>query len=119
MLDDSSLPTQLYKMFGMSDKALTWFSSYLSAGVLAVNSGQWLGLLTKLASLWGSLRFSLGSNTLCVQYIQPLSEVISHSRCRHHKFADAQHHLSSTPSDFHSLIADVEQCVDCQEMDDW
>ena len=114
MLDDSSLLTQLYKMFGMSDKALTWFSSYLSAGVLTVNWGQWLGLLTKLASLRGSLRFSLGSNTLWVQYIQPLSD-----RCSHHKFADTQHHLSSTPSDFHSLIADVEQCVDCQETDDW
>ena len=46
-------------------------------------------------------------------YIQPLSKVISRSRCGHHKFADdTQLHQSSTPSDFHSLIVDVELCVD-------
>ena len=46
-------------------------------------------------------------------YIQPLSKVISRSRCGHHIFADnTQLHQSSTPSDFHSLIVDVEQCVD-------
>ena len=44
---------------------------------------------------------------------------------------DTQLHQSSTPSDFDSLIADVElcvdcreiidvdQCVDCREKDDW
>ena len=41
------------------------------------------------------------------------SWVISRSRCGHHKFADdTQLHQSSTLSDFHSLIVDVEQCVD-------
>ena len=43
-------------------------------------------------------------------YIQPQSEVISQSRCGHYKFADdTQLH---TPSDFHSLIVDIEQCAD-------
>ena len=46
--------------------------------------------------------------TLC---IQPLSEVTSQSRCGHQKFADdTQLHQSSTPSDFHSLVVNVEQC---------
>ena len=46
-------------------------------------------------------------------YIQPLSEVVFRSRCSHHTFAgDTQLHQSSTPSDFDSLIVDVEQCVD-------
>ena len=82
----------------------------------------------KLGSVVGSphkISFTMGFLKVqsWVQYslcpVHSTTEVISHSRCRHHKFADAQHHLSSTPSDFHSLIADVEQCVDCQEMDDW
>ena len=47
-------------------------------------------------------------------YIQPLSEVISRSRCGCHKFADDTQldQSSSAPSDFHSLIVDIEQCVD-------
>ena len=54
---------------------------------------------------WGSVFF-----TLC---IQPPSEVISQSRCGHHKSADdTQLHQSSTPSDFCSLNVDTEQCID-------
>ena len=34
------------------------------------------------------------------------------NRCNHHKFADdAQLHRSPTPSDFHTLIHNIEQCV--------
>ena len=48
--------------------------------------------------------------TLCTQ---PLSDIISQRKCNHHRFADdTQLHKSSAPSDFHSLIHDMEQCVD-------
>ena len=51
--------------------------------------------------------------TLQVLFTQTLSKFISHSRRGHHKFAEnTQLHQSSPPSDFHSLIADVEQCAD-------
>ena len=44
-------------------------------------------------------------------YTQPLSD-ISQRKCNHHKFADdTQLHKPSAPSDFHSLIHDIEQCV--------
>ena len=53
-------------------------------------------------------------------YIQPLSEVVSRSRCGPHTIDDdTQLHQSSAPSDFDSLIVDVEQCVVCREKDDW
>ena len=48
-----------------------------------------------------------------VQY-SLLCKVIVRHRCGHHRFADdIQLHQPSTPSDFHSLIVDVEKCVDC------
>ena len=38
---------------------------------------------------------------------------ISQGKCNHHKFADdTQLHKPSAPSDFPSLVHDVEQCVD-------
>ena len=46
-------------------------------------------------------------------YTQPLSDIISQGKWSHNKFADdTQLHKSSAPSDFHSLIHDIEQCVD-------
>ena len=46
-------------------------------------------------------------------YTQPLSDIISQRKCNYHKLADnIQLHQSSVPFDFHSLIHDIEQCVD-------
>ena len=46
-------------------------------------------------------------------YTQPLPDIISKRKCNHHKFSDdTQLRKSSSQSDFHSLIHDIEQCVD-------
>ena len=96
-------------MFCTAGKALDWFSSYLSDRVQAVN-GQVSS--QKKLHYWVPQSSVLGP-ILVTLYIQPLSKVISPSRCGHHKFADdTQLHQSSTPSDFYSLIVDVERCVD-------
>ena len=56
---------------------------------------------------------SLSSPILFILYTQPLSNIISQSRCSLHKFADDIHlHQSSTPSDFHTLNRNIAQCVD-------
>ena len=56
-------------------------------------------------SVLGSLLFTL--------YTQLQSDIISQRKGNNHKFADdTQLHQSSAPSEFHSLIHDIEQCVD-------
>ena len=72
-------------------------------------SASTVGSLHKRSFITGSV---LGP-ILFPLYTQPLSDIISQGKCNHHKFADdTQLHKSSAPSDFHSLIHDVEQCVD-------
>ena len=94
-------------MFGISGQALKWFSSCLSDSVQAVSVNGWVSSQKKLH--WGVPQGSVLGPVFLTLYIQPLSEVIFQSRCGHHKFAP----------DFHSMIVDVEQCVDCLAMDDW
>ena len=89
-------------MFGICGKAFEWFrcicliDSSLSASTV--------GSLHKRSFITGFL-----SNL----YTQLLSGIISQGKCNHRKFADdTQLHKSSAPSEFHSLIHDIEQCVD-------
>ena len=128
-LDHSILLARLCDMFGISGKAIEGFSSYLSDRGQdvrvngRVSSQKKLNYVVPQGSVLGPILFNL--------YIQLLSKVIFRSRCGHHKFAnDTQFHQSSTPSDFHLLIVDVEQCVDsvgrwvagnrlCREMAGW
>ena len=117
-LHHTILLAQLHDMFGISGKALQWFTSYLFDRVQAASISGRVSSQKKLH--YGVPQSSVLGPVLFILYIQPLSEVISRCRYGHHKFAgDIQLHPSSTPSDFHSLIFDVEQCVDCRKTDDW
>ena len=100
-------------MFGISGiMAPVWFSSYLFDRVQAVSVNHRVSSPKKLhyavpqGSFLGPVFFIL--------YIQPLSEVISQSRCSHHKLVDdIRLRQASAPSDVHSLTVDVEQCIGC------
>ena len=110
-LDHSILLTRLHIIFGIPGKALDWFSSYLSDRAQAVSVNGGVSSQKKLH--YGVSQDSALGPILFTLYIQPLSKIISRSRCGHHKFADdTQLHQSSTPSDFHSLIVAVQLCVD-------
>ena len=61
----------------------------------------------------GVLQGTVLGPILFILYTQPPSDIISQRKCSHHKFADdTQLHKSSAPSEFHSLIQDIEQYVD-------
>ena len=102
-LDHSILLAWLHDMFCIA-------ASYLSHRVQAVTANGRASSQKKLhygvrqGSVLGPVLFTLYECT----------KVIVRHRCGHHRFADyIQLHQSSTPSDFHSLIVDVEHCVDC------
>ena len=108
-LDHSILLTRLHDLFGISGKAFEWFSSYLSHRFQSVGVN---GLSQKKLH-HGVPQGSVLGPILFTFYAQPLSDIISQRKCNHHKFADdTQLHKLSAPSDFYSLIHDIEQCVD-------
>ena len=110
-LDHSILLTRLHDMFGISGKAFEWFSSYLSDRFQSVSINSQVSSQKKLH--YRVLQGSVLGPKLFTLYTQPLSDIISQRKCNHHIFADdTQLHKSSAPSDFHSLIHDIEQWVD-------
>ena len=109
-LDRSILLARLQDMFGISGEAFEWFSPYLSDRFQSVSVNSRVSSQKKLhyevpqGFVFGPIPFTL--YTL-------LSDIISQSRCDHHKFADdTQFHHSTTSSDFHTLIHSIERCVD-------
>ena len=105
------LLARLQDMFGISGKAFEWISSYLSDRFESVSINGRVSSQKKLR--YGVPQGSVSGPLLFTLYTQPLSDIISQSRCNHNKFADdTNFHQSSTPSDFHALIHSIEQCVD-------
>ena len=80
------LLAQLHDMFGISGKALRGFSTYLSDRGQAVSVSGRVSSQKKLH--YGFPQGSVLGPILFTLYIQPLSEVVSRSRCGHHTFAD-------------------------------
>ena len=112
MLDHGILLTRLHDMFGISCKLLNGFhrSSLIDSSL----SASTVGSLYKKKLHYGVPRGSVLGPILFVLYTQPLSDIISQRKCNHHKFADdTQLHKSSAPSDFHSLLHNINQCIDC------
>ena len=108
-LHHSILLTHLRDMFGISGKAFEWFSSYLSDKFQCISVNGQVPSQKKLH--YGVPRGFVLGPILFTLYTQPLSDIISQGKCNYHKFAEIQLHKSA-PSDFHSLIHDIEQCVD-------
>ena len=110
-LDHSILLTRLHDMFGISGKAFEWFSSYLSDRFQSVSVNGRVSSQKK--HHYGVPQGSVLCPILFALYTQPLHDIISKRKCNHHKFSDdTQLRKSSSQSDFHSLIHDIEQCVD-------
>ena len=79
-------------------------------------SASTVGSLHKKSFITGLLRVLSWAQYSFTLYTQPMSDIIFQRKCNHHKFAGGtQLHKSSAPSDFHSPIYDIEQCVDSVE----
>ena len=116
-LDLSILLARLQDMFGISGEAFEWFSPYLSDRFQSVSVNSRVSSQKKLH--YGVPQGSVLGLILFTLYTQPLPDIISQSKCNHKKFTDdSQLHQSSTPSDFHTLILNIEQSFfekPCQE----
>ena len=101
----------MHDMFDISGKAFEWFSSYLFDRFQSVSVNGRVFQQKKLH--YGVPQGPVLGPILFTFYTQLLSDTISQRKCSHHKFAvDTQLHKLSAPSDFHSPIHDIEQCVD-------
>ena len=108
-LDRSILLARLQDRFGISGEAFEWFSPYLSDRFQSVSVNSRVSSQKKLH--YGVPQGSVLGLILFTLYTQPLPDIISQSKCNHKKITDdSQLHQSSTPSDFHTLNHNNEQC---------
>ena len=108
-IDHTILLKRLHHTFGISDVALSWFTSYLSdrkQTVLINNTHSKPTLLTcgvPQGSVLGPVLFTL--------YTSPLSSIIKSHSIKHHSYADdTQLQDSDSPDNVHTLLTRTSDC---------
>ena len=108
-IDHTILLTRLQHTFGISDTALSWFTSYLSdrKQTVLINSTH-----SKPAHLTcGVPQGSVLGPVLFTLYTSPLSTIIKSHSLKHHFYADdTQLHDSDSPDNIQTLLTRTSDC---------
>ena len=96
--------------FGISGIALSWFESYMSD---RTQSNTMVAVLIRLVLSLACLdQGSVLGPVLFVMYSKPLLSLIEHHTVSNQSFADdTQLYDSSSPSEIHSVVQNVEDCI--------
>ena len=110
-IDHSILIERLQSWFGIQDKALSWFKSYLHNRKFSVNVGNSLSPPVDLS--YGVPQGSVLGPILFALYTTPLSSLISSQSLQHHLFADdTQLFASFSPSSFSQTAESLQTIFD-------
>ena len=102
---------RLRHWFGLDGVVLSWFSSYLSHRLQSIKLGTTISL--SLPVQFGVPQGSVLGPLLFILYTTPLSRIISSfPRIQHHLYADdTQIYVPLTPTNFHSNIRHLQDCL--------
>ena len=108
-IDHTILLTRLQHTFGISDTALSWFSSYLSDRKQTVLIN---GIYSQSAHLTcGVPQGSVLGPVLFTLYASPLSTIIESHSLKHHFYADdTQLQDSASPENIQTLLTRTSEC---------
>ena len=108
-IDHTVLLTRLQHTFGISDTALSWFSSYLSDRKQTVFIN---GIYSQSAHLTcGVPQGSVLGPVLFTLYASPLSTIIESHSLKHHFYADdTQLQDSASPENIQTLLTRTSEC---------
>ena len=109
-IDHQILLTRLQHSFGISESALSWFSSYLCNRTHAVTINSLQSEHTTLH--YGVPQGSVLGPVLFILYTQPLFNLVSKHAVSHHAFADDnQLYKISTLDAIHQSIETLQNCT--------
>jgi len=109
-IDHGLLLSRLEHVFGVSDSALLWFSSYLSnrTQTVSINNSTSDPALLRYGVPQGSV---LGP-VLFVLYTAPLADIMTAHSVLHHSYADdTQLQKSADPKGFDTLVNSMQECI--------
>ena len=109
-IDHSILLTRLQNTYGITDSALSWFSSYISNRQQTVSVN---GLTSATSSVsFGVPQGSVLGPVLFVLYMQPLFDIVGSHSINQHAFADDnQLYKESTLDQLQPTLESMQNCV--------
>lgn len=109
-IDHQILLNRLYSSFGISGRAIAWFSSYLKDRTQAVRVNQSISESTPL--LFGVPQGSVLGPIIFTMYTQPLADIFKKYHMSYHFYADdSQIYMSSNAKFLNDLISKLGKCV--------